>query len=240
MFKHTIFIPQIYNVYFCKKFTYMAKKAILAGASGLIGSALLDVLLAHPEYDEVLVLLRRELPIKHPKLKQLLIDFDKLADYTEQINGDAIFCCLGTTKKRTPDVNTYWKIDHDYAVLLATLGAKNGAEQFHLVSSMGANAGASSFYLKLKGQTEADVIKTGIANINIYRPALLTGERKERRTGERVLFFISKLIDPLLLGGLKKYRSIPAATVAAAMFKQSLQNNKGVHIYLSDKIKELS
>jgi uncharacterized protein YbjT (DUF2867 family) len=240
MFKHTIFIPQIYIAYFCRKFAYMAKKAVLAGASGLIGSALLDILLNNPEYDEVLIFVRKEMPIKHQKLKQIVLDLDKLADYTEQITGRAIFCCLGTTRKQTPDLAVYWKIDHDYAVQFAELGAKNGIDQYHLVSSMGANANASGFYLKLKGQTEADVIKTGVSSIHIYRPSFLTGDRGTKRPGEKVLILIMKLLNPLLIGSWKKYWSIPASTVAMAMFKQSLINRGGVQIHLSDKIKQLA
>jgi uncharacterized protein YbjT (DUF2867 family) len=240
MFKHTIFIPQIYIVYFCRKFAYMDKKAVLAGASGLIGSALLDILLSQPGYDDVLILVRAELPVKHQKLKQLVIDFDKLADYTDQITGYAIFCCLGTTRKKTPDLNTYRKIDHDYPLQLAQIGAKNKVEQFHLVSSLGANARSSHFYLKTKGETETDIIKSGMRSVHIYQPSLLTGDRKEKRIGEKFLFGLMKAIDLLLFGSLKKYRSIPATTVAMAMFKQSLINNVGVFVHPSDKIKELS
>jgi uncharacterized protein YbjT (DUF2867 family) len=235
-----MFIPQIYIAYFCRKFAYMAMKAVLAGASGLIGSALLDILLTQPGYDEILIIVRQEMPLKHPKLKQLVIDFDKLADYADQIKGRAIFCCLGTTKKKTPDLTIYRKIDHDYPVQLAQIGLKNSIEQFHLVSSLGANAKSSQFYLKTKGETEADVIKSGLTCIHIYQPSLLTGDRKEKRFGEKLLFGFARVIDPLLVGRLKKYKSIPAVTVAMAMFKQSLLNNKGVFTHPSDKIKELS
>jgi len=218
----------------------MAKKAVLAGASGLIGNSLLNILLTQPGYDEVLILGRTEMPIKHQKLKQLVIDFDKLADYTEQISGDAIFCCLGTTRKKTSDLIIYRKIDHDYPVKLAEIGFKNKMGQYHLVSSLGANSGSSHFYLKTKGETETDIIQSGMRSVHIYQPSLLTGDRQEKRVGEKFLFRLMKVIDPLLLGSLKKYRSIPATTVAMAMFKQSLLNNEGVFLYPSDKIKELS
>src|ERR1700742_1490359 len=124
----------------------MSNKAIIAGASGLIGSKLLNILLNEPGYDEVLVLVRRELPIEHQKLVQLIVDFDKLDKHVVAINGHAIFCCLGSTKKKTPDLNIYRKIDHDYPVKLAQIGKQNGVDQYHLVSSIGADSKSSNFY----------------------------------------------------------------------------------------------
>ncbi len=218
----------------------MAKKAIIAGASGLIGSSLLNILLREPGFDEVLILVRKELSIEHSKLKQLVVDFDKLSAYSSSITGDVIFSCLGSTRKKTPDLTIYRKIDHDYPLEIANIGKQNGIKQYHLVSSMGANAASSNFYTKMKGEIEDDLKAVGIESLFIYRPALLIGERKERRPLEKTLFVLAKLIDPLLIGSLKKYRSIPAATVAMAMYKQSLKKQEGIFIYPSDKITELS
>jgi uncharacterized protein YbjT (DUF2867 family) len=218
----------------------MSNKAIIAGASGLIGSKLLDLLLQSPEYDEVLALVRRELPAKHPKLVQLVVNFDKLGDYADSINGNAIFCCLGSTKKKTPDLTVYRKIDHDYPVRLAELAKQKGVNQFHLVSSMGANSKSSNFYTKMKGETEESIQQVGLNSVHIYQPAFLTGDRKEHRPMEGFLLVLMKVIDPLLIGSLKKYRSIPAETVAKAMLNQSLKKDEGVFIYTSDKIKLLA
>src|ERR1700743_1976881 len=99
----------------------MAQKAVLAGATGLIGSELLKILLAEPAYDQVLVIARKSTGIHHPKLSELLINFDKLDDHASAINGHAIFSCLGTTRSKTPDKTLYFKIDHDYPVKLAQL-----------------------------------------------------------------------------------------------------------------------
>lgn len=218
----------------------MAKKAILVGASGLIGSLLLDLLLQHPEYTEVLALVRKEIPVQHAKLNRLVIDFDHLADHSKSITGDAIFSCLGTTMKKTPDLSVYRKIDHDYPLQLAQIGRQNGVAQYHMVSSLGANAAASNFYLKTKGQVEEDLKKVGLQRLCIYQPAFLTGDRKESRTAEKFLIPLMKLVNPLLSGSLKRYRSIAAATVAMAMYKQSLITQEGVFVYPSDKITELT
>jgi len=218
----------------------VANKAIIVGASGLIGGNLLDILLQRPEYSEVLVLVRRALDKRHAKLTQLIVDFDKLNDYSKSITGRAIFCCLGSTRKKTPDLRLYRKIDHDYPLQLAGIAVLNEVEQFHLVSALGADPSSSNFYTKMKGETEEDIKRAGLNALYIYRPSLLTGDRKEHRFGEKLFVAAMKLINPLLIGGLKKYRSIRAATVAMAMYKQSIKKEEGTFIYPSDKIKQLS
>ena len=214
----------------------MANKAILAGASGLIGSALLEILLQQSEYDEVLILVRNKLPINHPKLTQLQINFNELGKYSGYINGDAIFCCLGSTRKKTPNLADYAKVDFDYPLKLAEMALTNGVEQYHLISALGANKNAANFYSKMKGETEDAIKNVGLPCLYIYQPSLLIGNRKEKRAGERALIVIMKFINPLLIGKLKKYRSIAAKTVAAAMYKNSLETQQGVFIYPSDKI----
>jgi uncharacterized protein YbjT (DUF2867 family) len=218
----------------------MPNKAVIVGASGLIGSYLLELLLDSPQYDEILALVRKELPVHHKKLVQLVIDFEKLDDHANSITGKAIFCCLGSTKKKTPDLNLYRKIDHDYPVKLAQIAKHNGIKQYHLVSALGADSKSSNFYTKMKGETEDDIQKVGLDCLQIYRPSLLTGNRKESRPMERFATALMKVVDPLLRGGLKKYRSIPAQTVASAMYNQSLKYNEGVFVHPSDKIKLLA
>lgn len=218
----------------------MANKAIIAGSTGLIGSKLLHILLREPFYDEVLILVRKKFDLQHKKLRQQVVDFDQLDSYAYVLNGHAVFCCLGSTKAKTPDLNIYRKIDHDYPVQLAQLAQKNGVKQYHLVSAIGADANASNFYTRMKGETEADVTNVGVPATYIYQPSLLTGERQEKRLMEKIAGGLAKVIDPLLIGRLKKYRSIPAETVAMAMYKQSTKNEVGVFVYPSDIIKQLS
>lgn len=218
----------------------MPNKAVIAGASGLIGSHLLDILLQSDYYDEVLALVRKELPLSSKKLVQLVVDFDKLDEYKAAITGHAIFCCLGSTQKKTPDRAVYRKIDHDYPLHLAKIAKANEIRHYHLVSSIGADPNASNFYPKLKGETEEALKQVGIKCLHIYEPSFLSGERKESRPKERFALGLMKLIDPLLIGNLKKYRSIPAETVARAMYKQSLKTEEGLFVHSSDRIKLLA
>lgn len=217
----------------------MSKKAIIAGASGLIGSSLVKILLNDPQYSEVLALVRAPLELSNPKFNQIAINFDKLDDYAHLITGDVIFCTLGSTRKKTPDLTVYRKVDHDYPLKLADIAVTNSISQYHLISSIGANPEASNFYSKMKGETESDIKGAGLAGLVIYRPSLLTGNRKESRLAEGIMQGLSKVINPLLIGGLKKYRSIEAETVANAMAKLSHTEIKGIYIYESDDIQAL-
>ena len=213
-------------------------KAVLLGASGLIGSSLLGQLLASPHYSEVLVLVRKPLNQQHPKLKVLVVDFDKLNDYAENLKTDVVFCCLGTTKKKTPDQENYRKIDYQYPLDMGWIAYTNGAAQYHLVSSLGANPQSSIFYSRLKGEVERDLKTIPFKTIHIYRPSLLDGEREESRLGERLMIYAMRALNPLLIGSLKKYRSIRIDRVAAAMLNQSLVDKRGIFIHQSDQLLE--
>ena len=218
----------------------MAYKAIITGASGLIGSSLLTILLTEPAYAEITVLVRKKIGITHPKLTEILVDFDKLDDYTGDINGHVLFCCIGTTKNKTPDLKDYYKIEHDYPLTLGQLALKNGVKQYHYVSSIGADKNSSAYYTKFKGQTEYDLQQLNLPTLHIYRPSILAGERKDHRPMEKFVNGLMYIINPLLIGSLKKYRSIPAKTVAMAIYKQSINSDEGVFIHASDQIKQIA
>ncbi|RVU01295.1 NAD-dependent epimerase/dehydratase family protein [Mucilaginibacter limnophilus] len=217
----------------------MVYKAIIFGASGLIGSKLLPMLLQHPQYGEVLAVSRKELPVQHEKLSQAIINLNDLEQYASLINGHAIFCCLGTTQSQTPDRDIYYKIDHNYPVTIAKLAAHNRVEHFHFISAIGANDKSSNFYLRTKGQAEQDLKLSGINSLHIYQPSFLKGRNDGSRPAEVFINGLMNLVNPLLIGGLKKYRSIKSETVAQAMLNQSLNNKTGVFTYTTDKIKEL-
>ena len=218
----------------------MPYKAVIAGASGLIGSCLLELLLASPQYDEVVVLVRKQLPVAHKKLLQVTVDFDHLEDHQALITGHAQFCCLGSTRKKTPDLAQYRKIDFDYPLQLAQIAVENRVMHYHLVSALGADPNSSNFYSRMKGEIEAAVKKAGVKCLHIYEPSILTGNRQESRPMERFAISLMNAINPLLIGSLKKYRSIPAATVARAMFKQSLKTEEGIFVHSSERIKLLA
>ena len=192
-----------------------SKSALIAGATGLVGARCLARLLEHPAYDRVTVLSRRPIARAHANLNIELVDFYGLRSLGERC--DDIFCCLGTTIRKAGSQEAFRRVDHDYPLALARLGKAAGAQQFLLVSALGADAQSSVFYSRVKGETERDVAAIGLPKVSFMRPSILLGERHERRPGERAGIFVGKLIGPLLLGPLRKYRPIHADDVAAAM-----------------------
>lgn len=150
------------------------------------------------------------------------------------------FCCLGTTKSKTPDQQEYRKIDYQYPLDVGYIALANGAESYHLVSAMGANKNSSIFYSRTKGEVEESLKIIPFKCIIIYRPSLLEGKRTEKRFLESISNTVMHLINPLLSGSLKKYRSIKVEDVALAMLKQSLEDKKGIFTCQSDQIQDLS
>ncbi|WP_448636261.1 hypothetical protein [Pedobacter panaciterrae] len=146
---------------------------------------------------------------------------------------------MGTTNSKTPDKVQYKKIDYWYPLDIGSIAQNNGATSYHLISSMGADINSSLFYPKTKGEVERDLKAIPFKSIYIYRPSLLDGDRKEKRGAERILIGLMRVLNPILIGGLKKYRSIKIETVASAMLKESLTDKKGVFIYSSDQIQAL-
>lgn len=215
------------------------KTAILLGASGLIGSSLLDILLNSEEYSSVVIFVRKEIFRNHPKLTQNIIDFDKPDSYARLVKGDDLFCCLGTTIKQAKTREAFRKVDYDYPVKFAATAKENGVKQYLLVTSIGANAGSSVFYLKTKGECEDSVRQINIPSTSVFRPSSLLGERKVVRPMEKVGEVVMKLFSFCLIGKLKKYRPIQASRVAQAMYTVAQATTEGFHIYESDKIQSL-
>ena len=214
----------------------MPFKVILVGASGLIGNHLLSNLISSDDISEITLLVRNKIGISNPKVVELVINFDEINQYSSIITGDIIYCCIGTTKSKTPDATNYRRIDLEYPLNLA----KIGVSQFHIISSLGANSESKNAYLKLKGELEKELKKLNIQSLHIYQPSFLDGNRKENRPLEKIMLPIWKLINPLLLGPFENYRSIQASDVAKAMINQSKKELKGIFTYPSKQIKELA
>lgn len=214
------------------------KSAIVFGATGLIGGYLLRELLDSPAYAVVNAVVRRDIGVRHAKLSQLFADHRSLEDIKEQLKGDHVFCCVGTTKKKTPDLDEYYRIDHDFPVAAARYTKDNGASAFLLISALGANPKSSNFYLRMKGETERDVIDVGFEQTHVFRPSLLTGSRQEKRVLESLASRLFTVVNPLLINGLSKYRAIPATWVASAMCRAATTGGEGVHTYYWADIEE--
>ena len=209
------------------------KTALLAGATGLIGSQLLPLLLASDRYAKVIVVGRRAVPTIHPKLVQVVTELDQLEAVRLKLIADDVYCCLGTTMAQAGSKEAFYKVDFLYVVQLAALAASNFAAQLLVVSSMGADAESRIYYSRVKGEMEAAVRQTPFRAIHIFRPSLLLGERAAPRLGERLGALGLRVLRPLLRGPLLQYRPVSGAVVAAAMLRAAEDDGGGVRVHES-------
>jgi uncharacterized protein YbjT (DUF2867 family) len=216
------------------------KTAILAGASGLVGGELLKLLLDSPIYSKVSVPVRKMLPITHPKLSQHVLDFKYLGGFQGGYPCDEVFCCLGTTIKKAGSQDAFRQVDFGYPLDLARQAKAKDVRRFLVVTAMGANQKSSVFYNRVKGDLEAGLMESGFPSLEIFRPSLLLGDRREFRPGEKAAMLLAPLLRALMLGPLRKYRPILAATVAKGMFNAAQMPPHGVRIHESDRIEALA
>jgi uncharacterized protein YbjT (DUF2867 family) len=205
-------------------------RAVLAGASGLVGGHLLRLLLAEPAYREVTALVRRPVSAAHPKLVQRVVDFSQLTK--ENVAGaDKVFSALGTTSAKAGSQEQQRLVDYEYPLELGRVCLAAGARQYLLVSAADASATSRVFYSRLKGELERDLTKLGYPALTIARPSLILGERTEKRALERLSQAVMPwAVDPLLRGGWRRYHSIAAETIARALVQRSQADFAGVEI----------
>jgi len=214
----------------------MKKKAIILGATGLTGGLLLDLLLNDDRYSKIKLFSRSSVDLQHPKLEEHLVDLFDLQQHSKEFQAEEVFCCIGTTNAKTPDNETYRKIDYGIPFAAAKLCKENNISTFIVISALGANPKSKVFYNKTKGEMERDILAQNIENTYILQPALIAGGRKEKRLGESIAKFFLGILNPILP---KKYRSISPETIAKAMVYIANKSHSNVRIE-SDKIKEIA
>lgn len=213
----------------------MSKTALIAGSTGLIGSQLLQMLLDSDRYSQVVALTRQNLPLQHPKLTQLKIDFSKLGESLDDFAADDIYCCLGTTMAKAGSKENFYQVDFYYPLLLAKSGKQRGVKQYMLVSALGADKNSSIYYNQVKGEIEEAVTQEHFRALHIFRPSLLLGSRAEQRTGEDAAKIVYKIFGFLIP---KKYKAIDSAKVARAMLHFASQEQPGTHIHESQDLQQ--
>ena len=213
--------------------------ATLVGATGLIGSNLLQELLNDIYFDTVRILIRRPIDITHPKLEKKIVDFTDNDSLLVAIsNSDVLFCAIGSTMKKVKgDKDAYRKIDFEIPVKLARFCKMTGCEKFILVSSAGANPKSSNFYQRLKGETDDAIKSSELKTIHIMRPSLLLGERKEYRLGENIGKAIMTSLSFFIPA---KYKAIQGKDVAKVMLDLSKRNEEGIFVHENSEIRNLS
>lgn len=215
------------------------RSAVVVGATGLVGSQLVQQLCENDYYISITVLSRRQLSYNHPKLIVKKVEFDSLQEQDFDFAED-IFCCLGTTRKKAGNRAQFEKVDVEYPLRVAQISKKKGANHYIVISAMGANEKSVAYYNRVKGKLEQQLIELDFPQLSIVRPSLLVGKRDEFRFGEKLGEAVLGVLNPILVGPLKKYRSIHSSQVAEAMIAIALsEKSSKVTIYESQQLSQL-
>ncbi|WP_282156135.1 NAD(P)H-binding protein [Cytobacillus gottheilii] len=218
----------------------MPKTAVIAGATGLVGRELLQLLLNENAYEKVVALVRRPLEIQNDKLVEVVCDFNNLHAYEELFKAEDIFCCLGTTIKKAKTQEAMYKIDVEYPAAMAKLAHRQGVQHFILISSMNANPNSKIFYSRMKGELEQKIKELDLPAFSIIHPALLVGEREEFRLGEGAAITVYKLLSKMFSSSKLSSIGIKAHNVAVAMYNIAQLDRNGTKTYSSQELYELS
>jgi uncharacterized protein YbjT (DUF2867 family) len=195
-------------------------KAIIIGATGLVGNLILKEVLADSDFSEVRIFVRKATGVVNPKLKEIVSPMKDIVSLSQEIQGDVLFNAIGTTIKQAGSQKEQQRIDRDLPVAFAGIASKNGVKIMVNVSSVGASL-KGNFYLKTKAEMENGTAGFFPDSVFHFRPSFLVGNRKEFRFAEKIAFGVMKVIDPILSGSSKKYRSMPVDKLAAAMISLS-------------------
>jgi uncharacterized protein YbjT (DUF2867 family) len=214
------------------------KTALVIGATGLVGSNLVDLLLADPGFSKVILFLRKPSGRKDPKLEEHVIDFDRPDTWRDLVKGDVLFSCLGTTLKKAGSKEAQYRVDYTYQFEFAKAAAAAKVHTYVLISSSYSSPRSKIFYSRMKGELDRDVKMLNFPSIHIIKPGILDGERSEDRPGEktgiRMMRFFSKI------PGFRRMRPIPGRMVAQAMINASADPALGIREYELEGVFTLS
>lgn len=211
----------------------MGKKAVVIGATGLVGKQLVRLIIKSEKYDSIVVVTRRPHEIKDPKLVEVIVeDFDDLEKHASKMNGNDFYCALGTTRSKAGSKEAFLKVDVEYPLEFARIAkSQKDFEQLLVVSAIGANSSSPLFYNSAKGQLEDRLHELNIKSLKIFQPSLLLGDRKEYRFFEEVAKVISAIASFFTIGSKKKVGAIRDVEVAKAMIEVALKDESGFKRY---------
>lgn len=217
----------------------MKKTAIILGITGVTGSLLAKHLFDDERFEKVISFHRRQSGLQHPKLEEHVIDMFELEKHQEAFKADVVFCCVGTTQSKTSDRETYKKIDYGIPLAAAKLCVTNDIKRLIVISALGADPESRVFYNKVKGEMERDVLAEKPTNTYFLEPALLAADREEKRTAEKIGIAAFKVLNPFLIGPLKKFRSIKPEALVKTMLYLTFNTYEDARIP-SDEIQKLA
>ena len=201
------------------------RSVLVIGATGLVGSECIRLLVEDPTCSRIVVVARSPRPasLDSQKIEWNQCSFDELAVHPEYFEVDQIICAMGTTVRKTPSRDEYRKIDYEYPLTAARLGRQLGARHFLVVTALGADSRSPIFYNRLKGEVEDSLMKLDYPSLTIARPSVLVGDRKESRRSEKLAWKFGFLMP-------KKYKPVQVASVARALVNAARLDLPGVRI----------
>ena len=212
----------------------MLKRVVVLGATGLVGKHAVERLSRKDEIEQVVAVTRRSVDYTSRKVINEVVDFERLDAHREVFGGDALFSCLGTTRKQAGSVAAQRRVDYDYQYAVARMASENGVGHYLLVSSGGADSNAGNAYSRMKGELEEAVAEMEFERISIFQPSLIVGDRDQFRFGET----LAKWVLPVLtcLPTLRKYRAITGDAVAKKMVGVTVSSGEPKEVYHLDEI----
>lgn len=201
----------------------MTRKALLLGATGLVGRACLKLLLDNDQYEQVTVLSRRGVDIQHPKLDWQVVDLDNMEGCLPQFKVDDVFCCLGSTMKKAGSRQAFRHVDHDLVVLAGQMAKRAGVQRFLVVSAINANSRSPFFYSRVKGQMERALKQLELPLLVLAQPSLLRGDREDKRPAEDWGNLLNRIVEPLTRWTDAHWLPVDGNKVAEGMVGMALE-----------------
>ncbi len=214
------------------------KTAIVIGATGFVGSRLVDMLLKDTRFETVKVFTRKSTGLHSDRLQEHVVNFDEPDSWKKLVTGDVLYSAMGTTLRAAGSKEAQYKVDYTYQYEVAKIAAANNVPTCVLVSAAGSSPESGIFYSRIKGELERDIKKLPFDTIHIIRPGMLGSGRKEVRTGEQIGIGVMKIVS--LIPGLKKLRPIEGNEVAQAMINATFMHAIGIHSYTMGAVFKLA
>lgn len=205
----------------------------LVGATGMIGRSVMELAVGREDV-RLVALSRREAPMPEgARMEMFVADPANWGDVLKDMRAEVLVSALGTTIRKTGgDKAAFHAVDHDLVVRTAQCAHEAGLERMISVSSVGADPHSTNFYLKTKGEAEKALTKIGFKRLDILRPGLLRGTRKEDlRPLEGLGRIASPAMDLLLHGKYTKYRSVHASLMAEAILALAMRKTQGKFLH---------
>jgi len=192
--------------------------ALVLGATGATGRELVKLLLNSSDFSKVSVFVRRAISIKHEKLTVHKVDFSRLNNYKDLVNGDIFFSALGTTRKDAGSKKEQYLVDYTYQYEFAQMASENKVSHYSLVSSVGANDKSYFFYPRMKGDLEESIKHLNFNKIHIFQPPSLIRQSDLIRNGEKISIRILNILNKI--GLLKSFKPLSVADLATKMIRE--------------------